>query len=114
MLIGWGSQPVMTEFDAAGAVVWDASMPGAIQSYRDRRHPWTGRPAEAPALAMDTLGRGSGTQKRVTAYASWNGSTEVRAWRLLAGAATGGSRRWRRCPGRGSRPCSRASPRWTP
>ena len=89
VLIGWGSQPVMTEFDPTGAVAWDASMPGAIQSYRDRRFPWTGRPTEAPALAVDALGRGSGTQRRVTAYASWNGATEVRAWRLLAGAATG-------------------------
>jgi hypothetical protein len=89
VLIGWGSQPVMTEFDAAGSVVWDASMPGGIQSYRNRRHPWVGHPAEPPAIAADPIGRGSGTQRRVTAYASWNGATEVRAWRLLAGGDEG-------------------------
>jgi hypothetical protein len=89
MLVGWGSQPVMTEFRPDGGVAWDATMPGGIQSYRDRRYPWTGRPPQPPAIAVDPLGRGSGSQKRVTAYASWNGATEVRAWRLLAAGAEG-------------------------
>ena len=89
VLIGWGAQSVMTEFDGPGTVVWDASMPGGIQSYRDRRHAWVGRPQAAPDLAADPQRTGSGTQRRVTAYASWNGATEVRAWRLLAAGAEG-------------------------
>src|SRR5213076_1943029 len=49
-------------------------------SYRAYRFPWVGAPTEPPALAA----RGSGT---VTAWASWNGATEVRRWQLLAGAS---------------------------
>jgi hypothetical protein len=50
------------------------------QSYRAFRLPWSGLPAEAPAIALSRDGR-AGT----TAYASWNGATSVRAWRLLTG-----------------------------
>ena len=89
VLVGWGSQAVMTEFDPAGAVVFDAALPAAVQSYRDRRHPWTGRPTEPPDVAVDPVVPASGGQSRVTAYASWNGATDVRSWALLAGASDG-------------------------
>jgi hypothetical protein len=89
VLVGWGSQAVMTEFAPSGAVLFDAALPAGVQSYRDRRHPWTGRPADPPALAVDPVVSASGSQRRVTAYASWNGATEVARWTLLAGGAEG-------------------------
>jgi hypothetical protein len=48
--------------------------------------PWTGLPAEAPAIAMAQDGND------MTAYASWNGATGVQTWQLLAGGRTGGLR----------------------
>lgn len=87
VLVGWGSQAVMTEFGPDGSVRFDASMPAGAQSYRNRRHEWTGRPGEPPAVAVDPVRKASGGQWRVTAYASWNGATEVRAWALEAGPA---------------------------
>lgn len=40
---------------------------------------WTGRPAEKPALAV-----GPNKSGGRTVYASWNGSTEVERWEVLA------------------------------
>lgn len=85
LLVGWGSQPTLTEFAPDGSIAFDATMPAGIQSYRDLRFTWSGMPVDPPAVAADPLADGSGTQLRVTAYASWNGATGVAAWRLSAG-----------------------------
>jgi Arylsulfotransferase (ASST) len=77
--IGWGAEPNYTEFDATGAIVFDARFLGDNQSYRAYRLPWTGRPTEAPAIAAERAA------SQVTVYASWNGATEVRRWQVLAG-----------------------------
>jgi Arylsulfotransferase (ASST) len=80
VLVGWGQQPYVTEFDRTGKVLLDLRFGGkGADSYRAYRAGWSGRPAEAPALAAT---RDDG---RVTAYASWNGATEVKRWQLLAG-----------------------------
>ncbi len=86
VLVGWGSQPVLTEFSHDGRIVFDASLPAGKQSYRDRRVAWTGSPPGPPALALDRVVEVTGSQHRVNAYASWNGATEVRSWRLLVGS----------------------------
>ena len=80
VFIGWGSAGAYTEFDPGGGIVEDASFPGSKQSYRCFRFPWLGRPSERPALAIVPAGAGAST-----AYGSWNGSTEVATWELLAG-----------------------------
>ena len=56
-------------------------MPPRADSYQAFRFPWHGEPLDRPALAAR---RGAGS-KRVTAWASWNGATELRGWQLLAG-----------------------------
>lgn len=76
VLVGWGMDPYATEFDEAGEVVFELSGLG-LGSYRSYRSPWRGRPATPPDLAVAD---GS-------AYLSWNGATEVRAWRVLAGGS---------------------------
>ena len=86
ILVGWGAQPVLTEFGPDGTVLLDATLPAGKQSYRIVRADWSGRPADQPALAIDPLVDATSSQRRVIAYASWNGATEVRAWALLAGA----------------------------
>lgn len=80
VFIGWGETPRVSEFDRSGRLLFDALLGEKYECYRAFRMPWSGRPAEAPALA---LSGGAGAR---TAYASWNGATQVRAWELLAGA----------------------------
>ena len=81
VFIGWGATPRFSEFTSDGRLVLDAGFT-ASQSYRDVRFPWAGTPAEAPAVAVDAGDQG------VVVYASWNGSTEVAAWDVLAGSGS--------------------------
>jgi hypothetical protein len=74
-LVGWGSEPYFTEYAASGDVVFDARLPHGGQSYRALRFPWIGRPSRPPTV----VSAGG------VLHASWNGATDVAAWRLLAG-----------------------------
>lgn len=82
VFIGWGSAPVFSEFTADGELIFNGRFPQGGNSYRAYRMPWRGQPAEPPAVAVER-----GTADAVTVYASWNGSTEVVSWRVLAGPA---------------------------
>jgi hypothetical protein len=79
VLVGWGTEPYFTEYAPDGAVRLDAKLPHDGENYRTLRFPWTGRPSEPPALAA----------RAGALYASWNGATELAAWRLLAGSSAG-------------------------
>ena len=81
VVVGWGGLPYITEFRRDGAVHFDARLPGAGQNYRAFRLPWHGRPHRPPRLVAHT----AAGRRRL--YVSWNGATEVAAWRLEAGAA---------------------------
>jgi hypothetical protein len=81
VFVGWGEIPRVSEFDYSGRMVFDAVLGKTYECYRAFRLPWTGAPADAPALALAGAGRG------LTAYASWNGATEVASWLLLAGSS---------------------------
>ena len=80
VFIGWGEVPRVSEFERSGRLVFDAVLGEKYQCYRAFRLPWSGLPTEAPAIAVSRDGRTG-----VTAYASWNGATDVQAWQLLAG-----------------------------
>ena len=82
VFVGWGAVPRVTEFDAGGRIVYDATFPDGEDSYRAYRSAWSGLPTTRPAIAT-AKGRG-GTK---TIYASWNGATGVTAWQVLAGAS---------------------------
>ena len=79
-VVGWGSEPYMTEFAQDGSIVFDARLPRGGQTYRVVRMPWTGRPAAGPRL---TSARVDG---KARLYASWNGSTELAAWHVRSGS----------------------------
>jgi hypothetical protein len=79
LLVGWGTEPYLTEFSMGGDVVFDARLPHGGQNYRAFRLPWVGLPRDRPKL----VARSTSAGRRL--YASWNGATEVAAWRLLAG-----------------------------
>lgn len=85
--IGWGAEPVAgaglksyySEYSSNGALLYDVVLPGQNVSYRAFRSPWVGRPLTAPAVAVTEVGG------QRTIEASWNGSTQTTAWKLLAG-----------------------------
>lgn len=79
VLVGWGTEPYFTEFGPGGDVRLDAKFDGDAWNYRTFRSAWVGKPTTKPAVAAT---RRNG---RVTAYASWNGSTETSYWRVSAG-----------------------------
>ena len=79
ILVGWGTDPAVTEFTPSGDPVYEAKLGGI--SYRALRHEWTAHPATRPALAVQTAG------SNVRIFASWNGATEVSHWRIRAGGS---------------------------
>lgn len=78
VLVGWGTDPHFTEYSSGGAVKLDATLPHGGEDYRTLRFPWRGRPRGGPVAVV----RGS------SVYASWNGATDVAAWRIDPGGAT--------------------------
>ena len=80
-MVGWGQQPYFTEYNAFGQTLFDARFVDANANYRAYRFPWTGAPETLPAVAATRSGRGE------SVYASWNGATNVAAWRVLTGTS---------------------------
>jgi Arylsulfotransferase (ASST) len=80
VLVGWGIQPVVTEFDSEGRIVYQATKVGQA-SYRSFRDVWVAHPKTVPDVEVTS--ESDGTMK---VYVSWNGATEVRNWQVVAGA----------------------------
>jgi hypothetical protein len=57
----------------------DANIGAGSASYRAYRFAWTGTPAEPPAAVAHVDG------SSIVVAASWNGSTNVARWQVLAG-----------------------------
>jgi hypothetical protein len=82
-VVGWGSRGHFSEFDRRGRMLFDARVQRGYDTYRAYRERWTATPAERPALAAERRGRVT------VVHASWNGSTQVRLWQVLAGSRPG-------------------------
>jgi Arylsulfotransferase (ASST) len=80
LLVGWGSVPRITEFSPSGAIVFDATFSKGDDSYRAYRFAWAGMPDTKPSVAVAKAGGST-----ATVWASWNGATQVVAWRVLTG-----------------------------
>src|SRR5690242_16851403 len=78
--VGWGQQPYFTEFDSHGHANFDAHFTVPTDTYRAYRFPWTAQPPTTPALAA-----ANGTDGTAQLWASWNGATDVTAWRIVGG-----------------------------
>jgi hypothetical protein len=90
--VGWGQAPFFSLYSKTGKLLFDAALPDPDMSYRAYVQPWVGKPLYPPSATAITR---SG---HTTVYASWNGATQVKAWRVIAagsggGAAAGSSRR---------------------
>ena len=83
IFIGWGSNPLFSEFSTDGELLFDARFPPEVESYRAFRFPWVGHPSdEEPAVAVE-----AGSADELRLYASWNGATEVASWQVVAGSS---------------------------
>jgi hypothetical protein len=83
VFIGWGQQPYFSEDNAAGREIFDAHFVEPSSSYRAYRFPWSAQPPTQPAASQ-----GWGAGDAPVLYTSWNGATDVAAWRLLAGTSS--------------------------
>lgn len=83
VLVGWGSQPYISEYSKSGRLLMDAVYPGPNISYQVKRAPWVGLPLYPPQGAAREEGG------KTTVYASWNGATRVVSWRVLGGPSAG-------------------------
>ena len=81
--VGWGESSYFTEYDGSGEAVLDVHLSGGVISYRAFLDGWAGEPAHLPRAAVVRAGRGA------QVYASWNGATVHRRWRVLGGARRG-------------------------
>jgi hypothetical protein len=77
MMVSWGQTGHITEFTPQHHVNFDLTL--AKHTYRADRWRWVGNPLDKPAVAASRTGA------TVSVYASWNGSTRVGEWRVLAG-----------------------------
>jgi hypothetical protein len=84
VLIGWGSEPFVSEFSHEGALLFDARLPHDGESYRAFRFPWSGSPSDQPACVAERT-----SENELQVYASWNGATEVAAWEVVSGSGPG-------------------------
>lgn len=85
VFVGWGHCAAYTEFSPEGEPLCEAHYGaanwfqlGQVYSYRVARGRWIGRPDTPPSAAV----AGS------SIFVSWNGATEVAAWRLERGNAS--------------------------
>jgi hypothetical protein len=83
VFVGWGTAPDFSEYTRSGEQIFNGSFALGTNSYRALRFPWVGHPATPPDMAA----RASGGQ--ATVWASWNGATDVAAWRVLGGPSPG-------------------------
>jgi hypothetical protein len=82
VVVGWGSQPFFSEFSGKGQFLFDAFFPTPDLSYRAYVSRWTGKPFYAPSGGVRS------NKGKTTVYASWDGSTLVANWAVLAGSST--------------------------
>jgi hypothetical protein len=85
VMVGWGSVPSVTELGSSGELLLDAHLPPGYSSYRAFRFPWQGHPLAPPSVSARLLAAHDST----AVFASWNGATNVQAWRVLAGSSAG-------------------------
>jgi hypothetical protein len=84
-LVGYGGVPAISEYAKDGSLLFDAHQPLDMSFYRAFRFPWSGYPASPPAVLASL----NNTGEETIVHASWNGATEVSAWRVLAGERPG-------------------------
>jgi hypothetical protein len=83
VLVGWGSEPYISEYSRSGKLLFEGELPGPDLTYRATLEQWVGLPLSPPVGAVRR------TDGRTTAYVSWNGATQGVSWRVLGGPGAG-------------------------
>ncbi|EHY53910.1 hypothetical protein HRR83_004552 [Exophiala dermatitidis] len=86
-LLGWGNDAFWTEYAATddhevvfyGTLGWTNLMNYRVHKFDN----WVGRPLTKPALWTYSKHGDNATTEKMTLYVSWNGATEVKAWRFF-------------------------------
>ena len=80
MFMGYGSVPMVKEYDGAGNVVLSGEFDPLDhgQSYRAFKFPWTANPVWSPVAVAVT------SDNLTDVYMSWNGATEYDNWAIYA------------------------------
>ncbi len=81
VIVCFGTASHTSEFDKDGRLLLDAALPAGIYSYRGSWGPWESAAHHRPAIAAAS---GSRSREKLL-YASWNGATAARYWRVDAG-----------------------------
>jgi len=83
-VVGFGGVPTVSEYSRDGSLLFDSHLPYDLIFYRAFRFPWHGQPSSQPAVVanLDNV-------SQTIVQASWNGATDVAAWRALAGNRRG-------------------------
>jgi hypothetical protein len=89
-VVGWGFLPFFSAYAAANdtveaPMILDGRFPRGADSYRTFMFDWVGHP---PLSELAVTIRSSGATGNLTAWASWNGATEVVAWQVNAASST--------------------------
>jgi hypothetical protein len=79
VMVGFGVSPFFAEYSKSGSILREVELPSPDISYRALVARWTGQPTSSPSGSAQSKGG------KTTAYASWNGATNVYTWRVLAG-----------------------------
>jgi hypothetical protein len=79
--VGWGQTGRVSEIDAGGNLLFDASVPPGDDTYRAYRFPWHAHLTTPPTATA--VRNGDGT---ITVHAIWNGATDVARWFVIGGA----------------------------
>jgi hypothetical protein len=81
VFVGWGRALAISEFNREGELLFDAKLPPGNRTYRAFRSAWHAtNPASRPAISAERT-----SEDEVRVYASWNATTEVERWAVLAG-----------------------------
>ncbi|KAA8902870.1 hypothetical protein TRICI_005794 [Trichomonascus ciferrii] len=89
VVVGWGSNPYVTEHKLDGTIVFEAVINDKeYASYRAFKAPFEGDPQEHPAVASVY----SKDDNKTTCYMSWNGATKVSKWEVHSGRNATGSK----------------------
>jgi hypothetical protein len=83
IFVGFGAEPYFSRFSAQGELLVDGHFPKDVTSYRAFVADFATVPTDKPAVAIGPAANGSHI-----VYVSWNGATEVVAWRVFAGATS--------------------------
>ena len=87
-VVGYGGVPEVSEYAKDGSLLLDAHLSFDLIFYRGFRFPWSARPPSPPTVIANL----NGTSEETIVHMSWNGATEVSAWRVLAGSHRGSLR----------------------